>query len=53
VVFPLATAIIEQYGQPSLTKIREIMVDKKKHAIGAAEWKELENSIDGIKARRD
>jgi hypothetical protein len=51
--FPWATAIIEQYGQPSLTKIREIMVDMKKHAIGAAEWKELEKSIDRIKARRD
>ena len=47
--FPWTQRVIEQYGQPSLTKIREIMADHRKQLIGEAEWKELEISIEKIK----
>ena len=47
--FPWTQNVMEQYGQPSLTKIREIMADHRKQLIGEAEWKELEKSIEKIK----
>ena len=47
--FPWTQAVIEKYGQPSLAKIREIMVDYRKRSIGEVEWKELEKSIEQIK----
>ena len=36
---------MEQYGQPSLAKIREIMADFRKETIGKAEWLELEKLL--------
>ena len=48
--FPWAQSVIEQYGQPSLTKIREIMADYRKQPVDESEWKELEKSIEKIKA---
>jgi diadenosine tetraphosphate (Ap4A) HIT family hydrolase len=48
--FPWTQSVIEQYGQPSLTKIREIMADFRKQTIDKREWKELERSIKKIKA---
>ena len=47
--FPWTRRVIEQYGAPSLTKIREIMADQRKQPIGKKEWKELEKSIEKIK----
>ena len=47
--FPWAQEVIEQYGQPSLTKIREIMANYGSRTISEAEWKELEKSIEKIK----
>jgi diadenosine tetraphosphate (Ap4A) HIT family hydrolase len=49
--FPWTQRIIEQYGQPSLIKIREIMADQKKKSIDEREWKELEKSIEKIKEK--
>jgi len=47
--FPWTQSVIEQYGRPSLAKIREIMADYRKQPLGEAEWKELEKSIEKIK----
>ena len=49
--FPWTQEVIERYGQPSLTKIREIMADYKTRSIEVIEWKELEKSIGEIKTR--
>lgn len=49
--FPWTENVIDKYGTPSLTKIRDIMADLRKQAIGVDEWKELERSINEIKAR--
>ena len=49
--FPWTEKITEKYGKPSLTKIREIMADFRTGSIDEVEWKELERSIDKIKAR--
>lgn len=49
--FPWTQAVIKNYGPPSLTKIREIMSDYRRQPIGETEWKELEQSIENIKAR--
>lgn len=49
--FPWTEKITEKYGKPSLTKIREIMADFRTGSIDEVEWKELERSIDRIKAR--
>lgn len=48
--FPWTQSVIEQYGQPSLMKIREIMADLRKRPVDDKEWKELENIIERIKA---
>jgi len=47
--FPWTQDVIEQYGKPSLAKIREIMADYRKQSIGVIERKELEKSIEKIK----
>ena len=47
--FPWTSGVIERYGAPSLAKIREIMADYRKQAIGETEWKELEKSIEEIR----
>jgi len=49
--FPWTQEIIERYGQPSLTKIREIMADFGKEPISESRWQELESSINEIKAQ--
>jgi diadenosine tetraphosphate (Ap4A) HIT family hydrolase len=43
--FPWSQSLIEKYGKPSLSKIREIMSDFKTQPIGEVEWKELAESI--------
>ena len=48
--FPWTRKIIERYGQPSLTKIRDIMADLERKPISEIEWQELESSINEIKA---
>ena len=48
--FPWTENVIDKYGAPSLSKIRDIMANVRKQAIGADEWKELEKSINEIKA---
>jgi hypothetical protein len=47
--FPWTRNVIEQYGLPSLTIIRDIMADQRKQRIGNKEWGELEMSIERIK----
>ncbi len=47
--FPWTQDVIEQHGQPSLTKIREIMTNYRNREISEVEWKELEKSIAKIK----
>ena len=47
--FPWTQDVIKQFGQPTLTKIREIMTAYKKQPIGETEWKELRKSIEKIK----
>jgi diadenosine tetraphosphate (Ap4A) HIT family hydrolase len=49
--FPWAQELIERYGNPSLSKIREIMADYKTGTIGKTEWDGLERSIEAIKTR--
>jgi diadenosine tetraphosphate (Ap4A) HIT family hydrolase len=49
--FPWAQRVIEHYGQPSLAKIREIMADYRKQPIDLAQWQELEEIIEKLKAR--
>ena len=49
--FPWTQDVIRRHGQPSLTKLREIMSDYRSRPIEQAEWKELEKSIEQIKAR--
>jgi diadenosine tetraphosphate (Ap4A) HIT family hydrolase len=48
--FPWTNAVVEKFGPPSLSKIRDIMVDLRKQILTQLEWKELEKSINGIKA---
>ena len=47
--FPWTRGVIEQYGQPTLTKIREIMTEYKKHSVSETEWRKLQKSIEKIK----
>lgn len=47
--FPWTQEVIDQYGNPSLTKIREIMAEYKMHSINELEWEKLENSITDIR----
>lgn len=47
--FPWTESVIEKYGRPSLSKIREIMAVFKTQQIDETEWKELERSINGIR----
>lgn len=49
--FPWTTEVVEQYGSPYLSKVREIMADFKGRTLGKTEWNELEKSIEAIKAR--
>jgi diadenosine tetraphosphate (Ap4A) HIT family hydrolase len=47
--FPWTPSVVEKYGSPALTKIREIMADYKNQSIDKAAWKALEESIEKIK----
>jgi len=49
--FPWTNEVIEQYGKPSLTKIREIMADYRKQPINESAWKDLNESIEKIRDR--
>jgi diadenosine tetraphosphate (Ap4A) HIT family hydrolase len=49
--FPWTQEVIRRHGEPSLTNIREIMSDYRRKPIEPAEWKELEKSIEQIKAQ--
>jgi diadenosine tetraphosphate (Ap4A) HIT family hydrolase len=47
--FPWTKDVIEQYGQPTLIKIREIMTEYKKRSVDETEWGELQKTIEMIK----
>jgi hypothetical protein len=47
--FPWTRSIMERYGEPSLAKIRAIMADQRKQAIGNEEWGKLDKSIEKIR----
>ena len=47
--FPWTKEVIEQYGQPTLTKIREIMSEYKKLSVSETQWGELQIIIEKIK----
>ena len=49
--FPWSQNIVNRYGQPSLTKIRDIMADLAREPISETEWRELERSINEIKTQ--
>ena len=49
--FPWTRDVIRNYGEPSLTKIRDIMSDYRRQPIDEAEWKELQQSIEQLRAR--
>jgi len=51
--FPWTQTVIENYGKPSLSKIREIMKQHQTGSINDLKWKELEQSIAKIKAKID
>ncbi len=48
--FPWTSTVIEQYGAPSLSKIRGISADLMKESIDEVTWNELENSIKKIRS---
>ena len=47
--FPWTQDVIEKYGKPSLSNIREIMSDYRNQPISDVQWKDLEESIEKIK----
>jgi len=47
--FPWTRDVLKQYGQPTLTKIREIMAEYKKQPISEMGWGDLRESIEKIK----
>lgn len=47
--FPWTEGVIERYGQPSLTKIRDIMSDYRSQVINERDWVTLKESIEEIK----
>jgi diadenosine tetraphosphate (Ap4A) HIT family hydrolase len=49
--FPWTPDVIRRYGEPSLTKIREIMSDYRRQPIDEFKWKELQQSIAQLKGR--
>jgi len=49
--FPWTSALIEQYGPPSLSSIRAIMADFRKQPVGPGEWERLERTIVALRAR--
>ena len=49
--FPWTRDVIERYGKPSLSKIRDIMAEFSAQSIEDLEWKELETTIEKIKTQ--
>jgi len=49
--FPWTTEVVERYGSPSLSKIRDIIAEFKGRTLGKTEWNELDQSIEAIKAQ--
>jgi len=49
--FPWTGSVVEKYGKPSLSRIRDIMLDYWKAPISETEWVELKKSIAEIKSR--
>ena len=49
--FPWTQNVIERYGSPSLSKIRTIMSDFRTHPIVPNQWKELQETLEQLKAR--
>jgi diadenosine tetraphosphate (Ap4A) HIT family hydrolase len=47
--FPWTQDVIERYGQPSLTKIREVMAEYKKQPVSEEAWGKLKEAIEKIK----
>ena len=51
--FPWTKKVIEQYGDPSLSKIRGIMADFRTRSITKQEWGKLKESIQKIKVEME
>jgi len=49
--FPWSDDVIEKYGHPSLTKIREVMADYRDQTLSESEWAELDKTIEKIKTQ--
>ena len=47
--FPWTKSVLDQYGPPSLSKIRGIMADYRQKPIEPKQWRDLQNLIDQIK----
>ena len=47
--FPWVKSVMEMYGKPSLTAIREIMAEVRKQPVNENRWQELQASIETIK----
>lgn len=47
--FPWTADILQQYGRPSLTRIREIMAEYRQHPLDQTQWAELEKTINNIR----
>ena len=51
--FPWTKEVIERYGEPSLTKIREIMGEYRASPISHPAWRELETGINKMRTQMD
>jgi len=49
--FPWTQEIVERYGEPSLTKIRDIMSEYRARPIDPSKWKELETVINKMRSQ--
>ena len=47
--FPWTPSVVEEYGNPSLAKIRDIMADYKQRSLSKLEWGQLQESIEKIR----
>ncbi len=47
--FPWTDEVMERYGKPSLTKVRDIMSDYRQEKISQVAWLELKGSIEQIR----
>ncbi len=48
--FPWTRKVIDRYGKPSLTKIRDIMSDCRTQPLSTREWAELKKTIEQIRS---